>query len=376
MRKILWLAFFISCCMMQVREISAFTVEKESTGIICEKVLSSGQKSRADFYKLSVQGETAYCVEPGQFMAGDGYAVTENFENFGIDKTLKDHLELISYYGYDYQDHSNLNYYIATQQMIWEALGATDIKFYKNGKLIDISKYKKEINDLLSTHEKLPSFAGKTYRYPLKEKIILKDTNQVLHKYNALSNGGNIVGDSYEIYPLSEGEYKYTFMMPMRLGNSHLFYSAGSQRVGVFKLTGNKQKSFDVNLEFYNEKGNIKVVKFDLDTGEALEGALFELYNEKQQKLNEGFTSSDGTLLFENLPYGKYFIKEREAPKGYQLQLDMIEIILKEENYIVKVNNHKMEMPVTSNIYKVYQSGCFCLYGIGIIFYFKSKKQI
>ena len=71
-----------------------------------------------------------------------------------------------------------------------------------------------------------------------------------------------------------------------------------------------------------------------------LQGAEFELYAkddvvlngtkiyEKDQKVGEATTAVDGIAMFENLPMGDYYILEKNAPEGYELNTEKLEISL------------------------------------------------
>lgn len=79
------------------------------------------------------------------------------------------------------------------------------------------------------------------------------------------------------------------------------------------------------------QKVQITVVKKDADTKEVLEGAVFGLYAAedifnadgklivaKDTLIEKAVTGKDGSVTFiSDLPLGKYYVKEMEAPKGY-----------------------------------------------------------
>ena len=55
-------------------------------------------------------------------------------------------MELISYYGYRYDGHDDIKYYIATQDLIWRMYAGAEIRWTKGGEYgeeIDISKEKR-----------------------------------------------------------------------------------------------------------------------------------------------------------------------------------------------------------------------------------------
>lgn len=74
----------------------------------------------------------------------------------------------------------------------------------------------------------------------------------------------------------------------------------------------------------------VKVVKVDSETKEIIkENFKFAIYEDIEcTKLIKEIDSDkeDGTANFENLRYGVYYIKENEAPRGYQLSDKIVKI--------------------------------------------------
>lgn len=70
----------------------------------------------------------------------------------------------------------------------------------------------------------------------------------------------------------------------------------------------------------WNEKASIKITKTDSEKDEKLSGAVFRLYEEdKITIVSEKTTDDQGICTFENLKAGTYFIREIQAPKGYEM---------------------------------------------------------
>ena len=88
------------------------------------------------------------------------------------------------------------------------------------------------------------------------------------------------------------------------------------------------------------DKRHIGIIKKDIETGEMVEGATIGLYAGEDIKDKEGNivigkdtliekakTDKNGKAKYTiDLPLGKYYIKEIEAPKGYNLSQEIIEI--------------------------------------------------
>jgi len=103
--------------------------------------------------------------------------------------------------------------------------------------------------------------------------------------------------------------------------------------------SGRSEAIVAVDAIFQNEKQKVKVTvtKSDRDTGEKLQGAVIGLYTAEGFKNQAGeviaeadtllesvMTDTEGKAIFEcDLPFGRYYVKELTAPKGYYLSDEM-----------------------------------------------------
>lgn len=80
------------------------------------------------------------------------------------------------------------------------------------------------------------------------------------------------------------------------------------------------------------KKGKLKITKVDSkDNSKTLEGAVFGIYNENNELVQEIVTNKDGIAISELLPYGKYHCRELGTGSEYYL--------LNEENFEFEVKN-------------------------------------
>ena len=75
----------------------------------------------------------------------------------------------------------------------------------------------------------------------------------------------------------------------------------------------------EITLQNYLKKGTLELSKVDYLTGDLLPNAEFEIYTINDELLFVGKTDSNGKLKVENLKIGKYYLKEKSAPKGFIL---------------------------------------------------------
>ena len=64
-------------------------------------------------------------------------------------------------------------------------------------------------------------------------------------------------------------------------------------------------------------KGSLTINKVDAETGKALSGVTYRLYDSAGKKVADAITGADGKAVFKNLSQGKYSYQEISAPSGY-----------------------------------------------------------
>lgn len=153
---------------------------------------------------------------------------------------------------------------------------------------------------------------------------VLKGATFKLQKQNGSSwdeveNSTRISDDNgvFSWEGLSEGEYRV--IETVTPDDEH--YDLPTKEVSSFKVDdkGNivEIKNNKQIIENY-KKAEIRVRKTD-ENGQSIKGAEFLLEKDNDDKYtgNIGNVEADGTILFNNLPAGKYTLTERKAPKGY-----------------------------------------------------------
>ena len=125
--------------------------------------------------------------------------------------------------------------------------------------------------------------------------------------------------------------------------------------------------------------GKLEFIKMDANTEQLLSGAFIEIYNEQDVLIFQGKTDEAGKIVIDNLAYGKYYIKEKEAPKGYALSLDKLYFEIKEDGQVVSLQfeNEKEVFVPSTGIREIPKSIlfaiCFMFLGAFCIIYGKKK---
>ena len=169
-------------------------------------------------------------------------------------------------------------------------------------------------------------------------------------KFKLYTKAGKLVGSydtdengKIEVKDLAYGDYYFQEVKaPEGYKLSDVKYNFSIKNsTDIINVKAENKKEEVIVIE---KKASIKLIKVDSkDSNIKLENAVFELYNENDEKIGEQYTTnSDGVIEIDNLVPGKYYFKEITAPKGYELNSDKIEVNAKEDEVtIVTVTNKK-----------------------------------
>lgn len=83
-------------------------------------------------------------------------------------------------------------------------------------------------------------------------------------------------------------------------------------------------------------KGDAELTKKDVSTGQTLSDTGVRILDKDKNVVVEGRTDGQGTFTFEQLPAGKYYFQEFDAPAGYQLDETPVAFEIKEHGEIAK----------------------------------------
>lgn len=121
-------------------------------------------------------------------------------------------------------------------------------------------------------------------------------------------------------------------------------------------------------------KSSIKIKKLDQD-GNALQGAEFTLYDSNNNALEAVVSDKDGIIVFNDVLYGDYYIKETKAPEGYVSSSDIIKVSIIENGVVYYYEVENTRIKGTIEIKKVDNNGNV-LEGAEFTLYDKDGKVI
>ena len=301
----------------------------------------------------------AYCMEPSvRSASGDLSYSSTSWSSLSWNQRYAVTLAMAYGYGgnYGFNMHPDCAQ-LATQAVIWEfvcgyrspvypyALYDTtcaDLFHYAGD---DVAVAYNIIIDRIMNHGVIPSFAVK-YRNQLSDANAITltwdgskytgtatDTNGVLPQYYFSTNiSGVTVNQSWNTLAVTATKdaaaqlngyisSDYGYSLDVEGTESVLLEpSNGSGYQACAALTSLPDPvwayiHFKVNI--VEEKGSLTINKVDAETGKALAGVTYRLFDANGKKVADMTTGADGKAVFKDLPQGKYSYQEIGAPSGY-----------------------------------------------------------
>lgn len=332
---------------------------------------------KARFFRQKNTNNPVYCIEPfATFNENSIYEPTSYIKN--LNPIQKDRISLLSYYGYNYQNHTDEKWYAITQFLIWKEADPTANYYFTdslNGNKISI--FENEINELynlINNHNTTPSFQNSTFYMPYNNSIAINDRNNVLKNFTVKNQDAIISNNTISFSNLDVGTHKIVLEKKQFHNQQQTFYQSNTSQDLV---TIGNIKPITTTINIIVQKTNVELKKIDKDTnsttpsGDAsLQGTTFELYNSINQKIKDIVIDKD-IINIENLNYGDYYIKEKNPGTGYKLnnniynfkitstepivKLEIENDVIKKKIIIKKLygteNNFKPEKNISFNIY-------------------------
>ena len=283
-------------------------------------------------------GKLVYCIQPDARISTNIYYKYDDFALSGYSNEEKERMKLITYYGYDYDDHKSLKYYMATQELLWLLSPDERIKWTTGNTddtpEIDISREKAEILRLIRLKDAYPTFSGSDYEMETGGELILNDTNRLLGRYIIGTNSDIDVSVENDgrlaIRSDTPGEHIIKFSTKRYMDSNTYIYDDFSTRTQTLAHFGNvDSRDFSIKVKV-NPKGKININKTDEDNNN-LDGVEFEVYNE-QDELVDTLVTEQGKATSKELSLGKYYVKESKELYGYEKDNTKYEVNLINDN--------------------------------------------
>ncbi len=394
MRKIIPIFIFGICFLLMffIEANASMLVKEEIDNVYFTRTGGGDPYLSVKYNTYTMDGKVVYCIEPSIGVSVNTYIENEGLINSPYSDEMNNKIQLIGNYGYDYPGHKTFNYRLATQELIWEYVSDYEVDFYtekdSKGEKIDIEKEKEEIMKLVDSHYKKPSFDNSVVEAIIGNEFSISDTSNVLSSYEVLnSNNAKIKGNTLYINMDKVGTTEIKLIKKKYDNDVTLIYLGSdgkSQKMGYFRTSDDLFSTIKVKTK----AGNVTVEKLDSKTlgiepmGDAtLKGAVYGIYNEKNEKVTEvQINSSSLGISKDVLTLGRYYIKEEKASKGYTLDNNIYWFEITKDNLNPKVKVYEKVIERKIEIFKVFADSKTAILkaeaNVQFDFYLKSNMQL
>ena len=321
-----------------------FSRQQISGAYYYQRDKDTGQTMVGTANKFYMNGRLAYCIEPLQQITDHTYNSTTDWSVTSLTPEQRHYIELVGYYGYEYEGHQTDRYYMATQELIWEKVRNVDAKYTTargGGSEIDLSKEKQEILNLVQQYDIKPSFNTQTIEENIGDEISVVDENNVLDQFQLDYNGNHTVtiNDNKLNIKLDDttiGEETIRFKKNNYDKQTTLiYYKEDSQKLASLRVSDPAVATLKIktngasievdktgeklvleNASFHYDKIKLPNVTFALYANEDIKDTKGNIIYKKYQLIDTLKTDENGIATLENLYYGKYILLEYESSLG------------------------------------------------------------
>ena len=369
MKKIL-LIVAVFLCLLIPTKISALTDSFRTGEYIPNTYIKkmrngSGRYEQMVVFRRNSDNKPVYCIELWESLA-DNQTLTGYDSNqaslANMSKSTWNRVSLLAYYGYGYQNHTDIKWYAVTQFMIWKTI-ATDSNIYftdtLNGNYIDrYSDEIAELNNLVNAHSITPSFDNLLNVYYNQEYTYV-DNNAVLDQYDFTPVAGLNLKKTSNSIVFTDSNIGYTKINLIKKDkmyeNNPIVYI---NSVGQDVLLPGSYEQIVFQVFFELRSRNVTINKLDKDnytnipSGEAtLKGVKFEIYDINHNYMQTVETNEVGQAIIRNMPYGKFYIKEVKAGTGYLINNSETEIDVNSAYGAFNITNEVIKNKIIINKY-------------------------
>jgi len=334
------------------------------------KNLKTLEKQEFKLYKYNEQFLYLLNFQNKDF--GDNFNIKDIYHeqllNISLEKWNK--VQDIIYFGYGYEDHTELKWYLITQYMIFQELDLdyTIIDEFDNDILIEYKVLYNQFLKTLNDYYDLPSFMSLDYlEFNYKDELILNDDNNVANLYD------------------------YIITTPGRVLYNNDYYQLSAKRPGIMELTLiNKLYEYNPVSLFYNENAifanraglSYKLYKIPVyahgygvgltvvdENKEVISDAVFKLYNSKDKYIETFVTGVNGKSSVSFLPMDNYYLIQTSSDSKHKLVSEKIKLELEDfKNNEIVIYNEKIKGKVVINLKHKYLNKDDFYFGENILF--------
>ena len=262
--------------------------------------------------------ELVYCVEPGATLSQGEYSDEVNYNSkFNIQADKWEKIKKIAYYGYRYQNHTDIKWYAITQYIIWKELMPSNWTMYfvdeHHNKIENMFKLEiDEIYNLVNNHKDRPALSDE-YIFNYNDDIKITDVNMLLNRYQ--SSVGEIksnildLNNSLDVGEEAEIDLDYKYYKEPKF-----HYNENGQNI----LTRGDIFKDKLSISILITAGKVMINECDEESSESVFiGGTYEVLDEDDEVISEITCNKDRKCISDYIPVGSFKIRVKSLPEKY-----------------------------------------------------------
>lgn len=252
------------------------------------------------------------------------------------------------YHNTDFNNLDYINYYLATQELIWESITnpATGSNFQIEFKDLDLSFEKTKITEAQNDYSRSPFFGGSVInvddeRLAANQPFELTDQNGILNRFEVKATNGIEILPSQEPNKLNftikevTRNSKINFLFPYKIKQEISYVYSSDENISYLSIGQDRSIALSSSLYIEHENLNngitLAVRTYDEDSKLEIFGAQYNVSTGPEFLEPSTTTVSDENIpaLLDNLVPGTYYVQQTQAPEGYALNQEVETITIK-----------------------------------------------
>lgn len=271
--------------------------------------------------------ELVYCIEPGASLSSEVYDIYSNNDFvFNLSDDKFDKIKLIAYYGYKYNNHTDIKWYAITQYMIWKEIMPYEWDMYfvdENHNRLD-NKFADEINEINNLVSNHKSNAGIFDSYIINNRYSYTIRgNDELINYGTNNGFINETGLKLDNLKVGRNDIHLTF------NDYHeplFFYNSGGQNL----LKRGTVLKEGIDTYVYVKAGKVKINECNDETFNIdFIGGTYEILDLDDEVIST-FKCSDKECISDYLPVGFHKIRVKDLPDNYEVNEHIYDVEVKD----------------------------------------------
>lgn len=360
---------------------------------------SSGSFGDFEYFTRKSDSQIAYCIEPGVSLSLEAYqgyynnSINDMASLVNLSPEQLNYISLVAYYGWGYNGQYGYDWIVATQSLIWEYLGR-NFQFTSQNSAANPWKYvistpseiQSKINILrerVNHHLSLPNFLQNHAKIPLNSSYeFISDRSLEEYTIGDCENCmAQINNNILNVRPSSQ--QNGSVLLKKRSRDWSTPFVVYVHNLGQNMLVPGNVLEMETRVTYEVVSGRLDLKKYDYDhkscqakKGGLLEGSVYKLYKENGTYVQDLVIDSNCNATATDLELGKYYIKEYQAGKNYELDLNSYffeltidkpkeELIVYDKMYLGQVSLKKIDSKTnTCHSSSIYASLKGAVYGI------------